>query len=114
MDELNRSATVDGWLSARRELSSALGRATGVLGGWGVAGLTGDALQDQNEQVAWLRLEAIQAGVSTIWMVGGEPRHPSRWHQFVSDKYGRTKGGSFEERLDQVLKSVQISTLCTK
>ena len=114
VDDLNRFATLDGWHRARRELSSALGRATGVLGGWGVAGLTGDALRDQAEQVGWLRLEAIQAGVSAIWMVGGEPRHPSRWHQFVSDKYSRTTGGSFEERLDQVLESVPISTLRTK
>jgi hypothetical protein len=111
MEELNRSGTIHGWLSARRELSSALGRATDVLGGWGVAGLTGTVLQDQNEQVAWLRLEAIRAGISNVWMVGGEPRHPSRWHQFVSDKYSRTTGGSFEERLDQVLESVPISTL---
>jgi hypothetical protein len=109
--ELNKSSTIDGWLRARRELSSALGHAAGVLGGWGVAGLTGAARRDQNEQVAWLRLEAIRAGVSDIWMVGGEPRHPSRWHQFVSDKYSRTTGGSFEERLVQVLESVPISTL---
>lgn len=112
-DELNRSATVDGWLRARGELSNALGGATDVLGGWGVAGLTGSALQNQNEQVAWLRLEAIRVGISTIWMVGGEPRHPSRWHQFVSDKYSRTTGGSLEERLDQVLESVPISALRT-
>jgi hypothetical protein len=113
ISDLNRSATIDGWLRARSELSSALGRATGVLGGWGVAGLTGPALRGQNEQVAWLRLEAIRAGVSAIWMVGGEPRHPSRWHQFVSDKYGRTTGGSLEERLDQVLGSVPITSSAT-
>lgn len=109
MSELNRSSTLDGWLRARRELSCALEHATGVLGGWGVAGLTGAALRDQNEQVAWLQLEAIRAGVSNIWMVGGEPRHPSRWHQFVSDKYSRTTGGSFEERLEQVLESIPIA-----
>jgi hypothetical protein len=59
-------------------------------------------------------VEAIRAGISNIWMVGGEPRHPSRWHQFVSDKYSRTTGGSFEERLDQVLESVPMSALRTK
>jgi hypothetical protein len=110
MSKLNRSATTDGWLRARNEVSSALRRATGVLGGWGVAGLTGAALRGQNEQVAWFRLEAIRAGVSDIWMIGGEPRHPSRWHQFVSDEYGRTTGGSLEERLDQVLESVAITS----
>jgi type IV secretory pathway VirB6-like protein len=31
MGELNRSATIDGWVRARRELSSALGRATVLL-----------------------------------------------------------------------------------
>jgi hypothetical protein len=113
MGELNRSATLDGWLMARDELSNALERATSVLGRWGIAGLTGDALRDQNQQISWLQLEAVQAGISTIWMVGGEPRHPSRWHQFISDKYSRTTGGSFAERLDQVLESVPISTLRT-
>jgi hypothetical protein len=114
MTELNLSATIDGWLEAREELADALARATGLLGGWGVAGLSGRTLRDQNKQVEWLRAEAVRAGISNIWMVGGEPRHPSRWHQFVSDKYSRTTGGTFEERIDQVLESVPIATLWTK
>jgi hypothetical protein len=42
-------------------------------------------------------------------MLGGEPRHPSRWHQYVSDKYGRTSGGTFEERIKQVLVAVPLA-----
>lgn len=50
----------------------------------------------------------MDQGITAFWMVGGEPRHPSRWHQFVSDKHGRTTGGTFEERLVQVLVEVPL------
>jgi hypothetical protein len=101
--ELGLGEMVDGWLDARDRLTLALKTADGLLAGWGVAGLAGSAQRHRDEQVAWLRAEASRAGFSSIWMVGGEPRHPSRWHQYVSDKYGRTTGGTFEDRLFQVL-----------
>jgi hypothetical protein len=107
--ELNAQTVGDGWARTRGELSAGMRSATGVLAAWGVSGLAGAARRARDEQVDWLRAEALQAGVSSFWMVGGEPRHPSRWHQFLSDRYGRTTGGSFEERLAQSLVAMPVS-----
>lgn len=98
----------DAWDQARLDLECALGRADAVLGGWGVATLTGDARYLLREQVTWLHDRTHVLGIDTIWMVGGEPRHPSRWHQYLSDKHGRTAGGSFDERLGQALLQVPL------
>lgn len=98
----------EAWSSARADLSAALTDVGAVLACWGVAGLRGDARQWMHEQVEWLTEQARESGLSTFWTVGGEPRHPSRWHQYVSDKYGRTTGGTFEERIAQVLVEVPV------
>lgn len=96
------------WERARCELGGALTGATAVLGAWGVAGVAGPTRRDLQAQIAWLYGWALQVGIDRVWMVGGEPRHPSRWHQYISDKYKRTTGGSFEERLAQVLVAMPI------
>jgi hypothetical protein len=107
--ELNALGNFEGWHEVRTELSQALDGAAGLLAGWGITGLTGDARRARQTQVNWLCSAALGTGIDTIWMVGGKPRHPSRWHQFVSDKYGRTTGGTFEERLAQVMVKECIS-----
>lgn len=107
--ELNMLGDGDCWHQAREELAGALRGAEGLLAGWGVAGISGGARRARQAQVDWLYSRAREAGIDTIWMVGGEPRHPSRWHQFVSDKYGRTSGGTFEERLGQVMVAMSIA-----
>lgn len=99
------------WDLARDELEEALTGANAVLAGWGVAGLTGEARRRMRAQVDWLAERAHDAGMASWWMVGGEPRHPSRWHQYVSDKYHRTAGGTFEERIAQALVAVPIAGL---
>jgi hypothetical protein len=96
----------DAWDLARVDLEAALTGASAVLAGWGVSGLTGDARGLMQAQVDWLTERARERGIDEFWMVGGEPRHPSRWHQFLSDRYGRTSGGSLEERLAQTLSKV--------
>jgi hypothetical protein len=96
----------DAWDLARTDLEAAVTGASAVLAGWGVAGLTGDARRWMRAQVEWVTERAREGGMAAYWMVGGEPRHPSRWHQYVSDKYGRTAGGTFEERIAQVLVEV--------
>ncbi|WP_456846869.1 hypothetical protein [Cellulomonas sp. P5_C6] len=106
--ELNRTQRLDGWLDARPALVGSLRTASGVLAAWGVAGMTGAARLARDDQVAWLYDELLKAGIDRVWTVGGEPRHPSRWHQFVSDKYGRTSGGCFEQRLSEVLVATPI------
>jgi hypothetical protein len=105
--ELNALAD-DGWELARLEMTASLAGASAVLAGWGVAGLTGQARRRMEAQEEWLSERARDLGIKAFWMVGGKPRHPSRWHQYVSDKYGRTTGGSFEERIAQVLVEVPI------
>lgn len=77
--------------------------AGGVLAAWGIAGASGMFRRERDKRGAWLYQEALKAGHEGIWTVGGEPRHPSRWHQYVADKYARTAGGTFEQRLSQVL-----------
>lgn len=101
----------EAWTSARRELELAVQSGAGVLAAWGVGGLRGDARRWLRAQVEWLVDCAGTDGIHSFWMVGGEPRHPSRWHQYVSDKHGRTRGGSFDERLAQVLIDVPTRDL---
>ena len=96
------------WEDARSGLEEALKGAEAVLGAWGVGGVTGPTRFELQAQIDWLYGQMLQVGIEQVWMVGGEPRHPSRWHQYVSDKYGRTTGGGFEERLAQVMIAVPI------
>lgn len=100
-------ASWDGWLAARPSLASALTTSGHLLAAWGVRGLVGIARRHQQLQVEWL-MDAVAKSHQSIWMLDGQPRHPSRWHQYVSDKHGRTFGGSFEDRLGQVLKRESI------
>ncbi len=101
----------EAWVRAREGLSRGITVADAVLAAWGVSGMVGTARLARERQVAWLHEQADRAGLSSLWMVGGEPRHPSRWHQYLSDKYGRTAGGSFEERLAQALVATPIRPL---
>jgi len=96
---------------ARPNLRQALKDADGLLGAWGVSGLTGQAREAKQRQLRWFFQQATAADFSHIWMVGGEPRHPSRWHQYLSDKYRRTGGGSFTARLEEALSSVPIGSI---
>jgi hypothetical protein len=107
--ELNRVTTHAGaWPELQQRLAEQLNSADGVLAAWGVAGASGALRRNRSARAAWLMREAQCAGHERIWMVGGEPRHPSRWHQYVADKHHRTSGGTFEERLAQVLTSTPI------
>lgn len=95
----------------QRRLGEQLRSAGGVLAAWGVAGASGKFRRERNERAAWLQKKALRLGHEHIWTVGGEPRHPSRWHQYVADKHGRTAGGTFEERLGEVLRAAPIRAL---
>jgi len=99
------------WELARGELADALVHSDAVLAGWGVAGVTGEAQRLLRAQVDWLRERALAVGIESFWTVGGEPRHPSRWHQYVADRHGRTQGGTFNERLSQVLVPVPVGSM---
>jgi hypothetical protein len=98
----------EAWDRARADLQFAIAGASAVLAGWGISGLGGEARGWMRAQVEWLTECAEVSGIDAFWMVGGRPRHPSRWHQYVSDKYGRTTGGRFEQRIAQVLVEVPL------
>lgn len=101
----------EAWESSRVDLELAVRGGAGLLAAWGIGGLSGHARSSLRTQVNWLVERAESGGLRNISMVGGEPRHPSRWHQYVSDKHGRTRGGTFEERLAQVIVDVPIHHL---
>lgn len=96
----------EAWESAKQGIVRVLESSDFVLLGWGVKEIAGPAAVLSRHQKRWVLERAHASRTDRPWVVGGEPRHPSRWHQFVSDKYGRTTGGSFEERLRQVLGTI--------
>lgn len=102
-----------GWQAARSGLS-ALVETDEILVAWGVSGLSGAAALHRAAQTDWLLTSLQAAGRSTIWTVGGEPRHPSRWHQYVSDRHGRASGATFGARLRTVLVRTAIASLETR
>ena len=96
-------AAAAGWLEARPKVVDALHEADVLLAAWGLHPLHGPARSLRQQQLSWLQEEAQVRGHFSAWCVAGQPRHPSRWHQYVSDRHGRTAGGSSLERLRQVL-----------
>lgn len=105
----------DSWAEVQQRLMKQLPAAGGVLAAWGVAGASGRLRNLRDARAAWLVAEACRCGHDAIWTVGGQPRHPSRWHQYVADKHGRTSGGSFEKRLGQVLELIPLTDYgCTR
>lgn len=101
----------DSWPAIQLGLRAQLRTAGGVLAAWGVAGASGEFKRERERRATWLVCQAARCGHDHVWTVGGEPRHPSRWHQYVADKHMRTSGGTFEERLAQVLVSTPIQCL---
>lgn len=100
-------AAADGWWDARPSLELALDDADVVLAGWGLDRLTGSAREHRTQQLAWVEARWRAAGHDRAFCVDGG-RHPSRWHQYVSDRHARVGGGSFEERLRKVLLPVAV------
>lgn len=90
------------WAAARPALTASINAADEVLFAWGVNPLPGTTNLELRNQIRFV-LQLTNERGREVWSVGGQPRHPSRWHQYVSDKHGRTVGGSFEDRLAQVL-----------
>lgn len=100
-------ALEDPWLDARAPIVNLLHRSDHLVLAWGLGGgFGGQARVWYRNQVRWVsQLIADCPQPPVIWMVGREPRHPSRWHQYVSDRHGRTSGGDLSSRLRQVLHS---------
>jgi len=85
--DVNGIATVGqeahSWLSSRPRLHSAVMAADQVLYAWGIAEPSGPARSHHRDQVRWL-LQLVQARGAREWMVGGAPRHPSRWQRYTA------------------------------
>jgi hypothetical protein len=109
INEIGRSC--DGWEAARPRLHQVILASDHLLAGWGVSGLSGPAARHQQTQLDYVRTCAQEFAKDYIWTLNGEPRHPSRWHQYVSDRYGRASGASLSERLTMVLRPVPLATL---
>lgn len=102
----------DVWEASRPGLEDAVKNADVLIAAWGVQPLSGPARQHQRAQIAWLMQTARAAGHTDAWTMGGQPRHPSRWHQFTSDRYGRTAPGlSRDERVRGLLTRVPLAEL---
>lgn len=105
LDITKAGSSFDGWQAARPALEALVSSADHLLLGWGLGGgFAGAARGHFATQVKWVESEiSRRADRPLVWTVGNEPRHPSRWHQFVADKHRRTRGGDFRSRLRDVL-----------
>lgn len=100
------------WEEARNDLARAVGAADSLLAAWGVVPPGGPARRHHHEQLTWLIQAARDAGHDYAWTIGGEPRHPSRWHVYASDRHGRTEAGlTRTERVRQLLVPVPLDAL---
>ena len=97
------------WLEARIPLREAISGASRILLGYGMTVPTGAARLHHLDQLSWLRSTMIELGHATAWQLGDGARHPSRWHQYISDRHGRTNGGTSEDRLREALTQVPIA-----
>lgn len=105
IDRLGRDPSL--WLQGRAGISYELNGAVAVLVGFGTIPTsreTGDLLA---RQLAWLSDELTGRSSIDVWQIG-IARHPSRWHQYLGAKHGRTSGGSFAERISESLTQVPV------
>jgi hypothetical protein len=99
------------WLASREPLRDVLRQVDQLHAAWGVSGLVGEARRHLRAQLSFVAVEAIAAGHSHIWTLYGEARHPSRWHQYLSDRHGRVASGAMHDRIRQALRWVPIAEL---
>ena len=95
-------AEPEGWLAARTELTAALNTADAVILAYGCQEPSGIARHHFRDQLTWLQTEIDALGL-TIWMIDGQPRHPSRWHRHTHAQHPSL---TFLEALPVVLKEV--------
>jgi hypothetical protein len=91
----------DGWLEARRPLLDSLEEAAAVLLAYGVSRPAGAAALHHRAQISWLETQ-IRMRHLPVFLVGGEPRHPSRWQRYTFRAY---PGESFPVALKACLKA---------
>ena len=100
-DLTRKGVNEQGWLDARASIEMTLSRGGVLLFAWGTVEPNGRARQHLRDQVRWLIDTAWTAGHAESVSLGGSARHPSRWHQYVSDRHDRVGTGSVEARLQR-------------
>lgn len=102
--ELSRLAEdPETWEAARAPLERAIRHCDELLLAWGVSLLAGAARPNQMAQIRWVLEQAREHGHNSAWMLGGAPRHPSRWRQFVGPQRGLIVGGTTIQRISRLL-----------
>ncbi|WP_368671712.1 DUF1643 domain-containing protein [Cellulomonas humilata] len=103
------------WRSSREHLASSLEMLRPerdvVVAAWGLSKFREPSRSLLSSQIRWLVLFLDSEGWSQMHTFGGRPRHPSRWHQYVSDKYGRFSEFEPSERYAAALTSGRLSEL---
>ena len=92
-----------GWEMARPRLQEVIANSDQIMAAWGVSGISGAAMKMKQNQLDFLLTCFSATETEAVWTLNGEARHPSRWHQYVSDKHGRARGATFVERLESVM-----------
>ena len=88
-----------GWRIAQHELTNTLTSADAVLLAYGVQPPRGPARAYFVAQVAWLE-HMLTTSQKPVWLVGGAPRHPSRWQRHT---HRVAPGRPFEDALREAL-----------
>lgn len=101
----------DDWLKSRPEIERALNSSDEVVFAWGVSRLAGEANSYKEEQINWTIQEALSAGHFQALLMGGSPRHPSRWRQYVGPQRNRIPGDTLEDRFQLALNRHPIKML---
>lgn len=100
-----------GWVAARANLRRTIATSHEVMVGWGVHRPTGPAGVHFRDQVDYVHHLLQSSGKTGVWTMGGEARHPSRWHQYVSERHGRATGADFRARLESVVVYAPLESL---
>ena len=107
--ELEQVATsVQLFLDVRDRLDTVLAGSDTLVFAWGVAPLRGLAGTYVRDQANWVISRALHHGHTHAWVMGGHPRHPSRWRQYVGPQRGLFDGATTVDRLAQGLERCAV------
>ena len=107
--ELEQVATsVQLFLDARNHLEAVLASSDALVLAWGVAPLRGLVGTYVRDQANWVISRALHHGHTHAWVMGGHPRHPSRWRQYVDPQRGLFDAVTTVDRLTQGLERCAV------
>jgi hypothetical protein len=93
VDFVSVGARPGSWLDSRIDLERNLAdfdsRSDLVVAAWGRSRFSGPTRTHLAAQIDWVMALLESLGCSEVLTFGDSARHPSRWHQYVSDKHDR-------------------------